>query len=56
MLTGAEIPPTVEFGPGLVIMHGNGIVVHPDVRAGADCVIDQQVTLGKTIGGGTRHG
>ncbi len=27
-------------------MHGNGIVVHPRTRAGRDCVLYQQVTLG----------
>jgi serine O-acetyltransferase len=46
LLTGVEIPPSAEFGEGLVIMHGNGIVVHPWVRAGARCVLYQQVTLG----------
>ncbi len=46
VLTGVEIPPTAEFGDGLVIMHGQGIVVHPLTRAGRDCVLYQQVTIG----------
>jgi serine O-acetyltransferase len=46
VLTGVEIPPSAEFGPGLMIMHGNGIVVHPEVRAGRNCILYQQVTLG----------
>lgn len=39
VLTGAEIPPTASFGPGLLIMHGCGIVVHPKTRAGRDCTL-----------------
>jgi serine O-acetyltransferase len=46
VLTGVEIPPTAEFGDGLIIMHGHGIVVHPHTRAGRDCVLYQQVTIG----------
>jgi serine O-acetyltransferase len=46
VLTGVEIPPSASFGPGLMIMHGSGIVVHPRTRAGRDCTIYQHVTLG----------
>jgi serine O-acetyltransferase len=48
VVTGVEIPPTAQFGDGLVIMHGNGIVVHPATRAGRDCTLYQQVTIGST--------
>jgi len=52
VLTGVEIPPTVEFGDGLIIMHGHGIVVHPQARAGRDCVLYHQVTIGsRTLNG-----
>lgn len=46
VLTGVEIPPTASFGPGLIIMHGCGIVVHPKTRAGRDCTLYQGVTIG----------
>jgi serine O-acetyltransferase len=50
MLTGVEIPPSVQFGDGLVIMHGHGIVIHADTRVGTDCAIYQQVTIGNRGG------
>jgi serine O-acetyltransferase len=53
VLTGVEIPPSADFGPGLLIMHGHGIVVHGQVRAGRDCVLYQQVTLGSRSTEGT---
>lgn len=43
---GTEISPLATIGPGLVIMHGSGIVVGPQVRAGRDLIIYQGVTLG----------
>jgi serine O-acetyltransferase len=52
VLTGVEIPPSAEFGPGLVIMHGQGIVVHACARAGRDCVLYQQATIGVAPTGG----
>jgi serine O-acetyltransferase len=52
VLTGVEIPPSASFGPGLVIMHGLGIVVHPRTRAGRDCTLYQHTTIGsRTIEG-----
>jgi serine O-acetyltransferase len=45
-LTGVDIPPSAHFGDGLMIMHGNGIVVHFMTRAGERCTIYQGVTLG----------
>lgn len=47
-LTGVEIPPSAQFGEGLIVMHGCGIVVHPRVRGGRDCTLYQGVTLGST--------
>jgi serine O-acetyltransferase len=52
VLTGVEIPPTADFGKGLTIMHGVGIVVHHATRAGRDCTLYQGVTLGSTSVGG----
>ena len=46
VLTGVEIEPGAALGPGLVIMHGHGIVIDRKVRVGAACQIFQQVTLG----------
>ena len=58
VLTAVEIPPSVEIGPGLVIMHGTGIVVHPHARLGANCAIFQHVTIGSAVehGGAPRIG
>jgi serine O-acetyltransferase len=46
VLTGVEIPPTAQFGKGLVIVHGHGIVVHHATRAGENCTLYQQATIG----------
>lgn len=45
-LTGVEIHPGAQFGPGLVIGHTPGIVVNARVRVGADCYLFHGVTLG----------
>jgi len=45
-VTGADIPLTCKIGGGLLIPHPNGIVIHPDVRIGVNCLIFQQVTIG----------
>lgn len=49
-VTGADIPLGTQLGGGLLLPHPNGIVVHPDVVVGPNCLIFQQVTLG--AGGG----
>ena len=57
VVTGADIPLNCSIGGGLLIPHPNGIVIHPDVRVGPNCLIFQQVTLGArsakvpTVGG-----
>lgn len=43
---GAEIDLNVQIGGGLLIPHPNGIVIHPQVVIGPNCLIFQQVTLG----------
>jgi serine O-acetyltransferase len=52
ILTSVDIPPTAAFGEGLLIMHGSGIVVHPDAVVGQGCVIYQQVTIGSSSADG----
>lgn len=44
--TGADIPLGSQIGGGLLLLHPNGIVIHPDARIGPNCLIFQQVTLG----------
>lgn len=50
VITGAEIPVTTRIGGGLLLPHPNGIVIHPAVVIGVNCILFQQVTLG-TRGG-----
>jgi serine O-acetyltransferase len=45
-VTGADIPLNCQIGGGLLIPHPNGIVIHPDVKIGVNCLIFQQVTIG----------
>jgi serine O-acetyltransferase len=44
--TGAEIHLNAKIDGGLLLPHPNGIVIHPDVLIGPNCLIFQQVTLG----------
>lgn len=46
VITGADIPIACKIGGGLLIPHPNGIVIHPDVIIGHNCLIFQQVTIG----------
>lgn len=46
VVTGADIPLNVEIEGGLLMPHPQGIVIHPDVRIGPNCLLMQQVTLG----------
>jgi len=45
-LTGVDIAPAAEFGPGLRISHGVGVVVGNAVRVGSRALLMQGVTLG----------
>jgi serine O-acetyltransferase len=49
-IAAADIPINCSIGGGLLIPHPNGIVIHPSVKIGVNCLIFQQVTLG-TRGG-----
>jgi len=55
-LTGIEIHPAAEIGPGLFIDHGMGVVIGETAKLGADVTIYQGVTLGGTgFATGKRH-
>jgi len=45
-VTGADIPLNTRIGGGLLLPHPNGVVIHPEVRIGPNCLIFQQVTFG----------
>ncbi|HVS14243.1 MAG TPA: hypothetical protein VMV46_09980 [Thermoanaerobaculia bacterium] len=45
-LTGVDVNPNADLGPGLVISHGVGLVVGGGVVAGRDLLLHHQVTLG----------
>jgi serine O-acetyltransferase len=55
VLHGIEIPPTVDVGPGFVIYHPSGIVLHGNVRVGARFRVHTGAVLGirGSSGGGT---
>lgn len=54
--TGADIPLNTKIGGGLLIPHPNGLVFHPEVEIGPNCLIFQQVTLGSNGKGFPRIG
>jgi len=45
-VTGAAIPLGCRISGGLLLPHPNGVVIHPGVEIGPNCLIFQQVTLG----------
>lgn len=46
-LTGADLPPDADIGPGLHLPHPVGVVVGHGCEIGSDCTILQGVTLGE---------
>lgn len=50
-VTASDIPINTRLGGGLLLPHPSGIVIHPDVTVGPNCLIFQQVTLGLGHGG-----
>ncbi len=55
-LTGVEIHPGAELGPGLFIDHGMGVVIGETSEVGRNCTLYQGVTLGGTsLQHGKRH-
>ena len=53
ILAGTDIPINTQIGGGLLMPHPNGIVMHPSVKIGPNCLILQQVTLGSNEEGET---
>jgi serine O-acetyltransferase len=53
VVAAADIPINSQIQGGLLMMHPNGIVIHPDATIGPNCLILQQVTIvaGVKIGG-----
>lgn len=55
-LTGIEIHPGAQLGPGLFIDHGMGVVIGETAEVGADVMMYHGVTLGgSTLNRGKRH-
>jgi len=50
VVTGADIPLNSKLGGGLMMIHPNGIVIHPRATIGPNCLIFQQVTIGTAKG------
>jgi serine O-acetyltransferase len=56
ILTGVDIHPGAQLGPGLFIDHGTGVVIGETAEVGADVTIYHGVTLGGTsLQRGKRH-
>jgi serine O-acetyltransferase len=51
VVTGADIPLLCQLGGGLLLPHPNGVVIHPSVVIGPNCLLFQQVTIGATQDG-----
>lgn len=51
-LTGIELGRGARIGPGLLVMHGSGVVVHGHAALGEECVLLQGVTVGNRRAGG----
>lgn len=45
-LTGVDVSPGARIGPGLMIVHGVGLVIGNQARIGADAMLLHQVTIG----------
>jgi len=52
LVTGIDIPRSVRIGPGLLIHHFGGIIMHPGARIGANCTLRHGVTIGARAGTG----
>jgi len=52
VVSGASIPLNTQIGGGFVMLHTQGIVIHPDTIIGNNCMICQNVTLGTSGGPG----
>lgn len=50
LVTQSEIPLNADIGGGLLLPHPQGIVIHPSVRIGVNCLLFHQTTLGVSGG------
>lgn len=48
-LLGIEIPPRAKIEGGLVIFHGQGIVIHDKARIGRNCMLRHGITIGTSL-------
>lgn len=46
LATGIDIPRRARVGPGLLIHHFGGIIIHPNAVIGARCIMRHGVTIG----------
>lgn len=46
LMTGIDIPRSARIGPGLLIHHFGGIIIHPESQIGSRCVMRHGVTIG----------
>jgi serine O-acetyltransferase len=49
IVSGADIPLNCQIAGGLKLTHPNGVVIHPKASIGPNCLILQQVTIGKNV-------
>ncbi|WP_013321789.1 serine O-acetyltransferase [Gloeothece verrucosa] len=49
VVSGADIPLNCQLGGGLLLLHPQGIVIHPEAVIGVNCAIFQQVTIVKSV-------
>jgi putative colanic acid biosynthesis acetyltransferase WcaB len=48
-----ELPAKTEIGPGLIIFHGQALVVNDHTRIGSNCILRHSTTIGcKTLANG----
>jgi serine acetyltransferase/GT2 family glycosyltransferase len=52
---GADLHWDAELAPGVIIVHGNGLVISHAARVGPGCILFQHVTLGESVDPETRR-
>jgi serine O-acetyltransferase len=51
IVASADVPLNCQkLGGGLIMMHPNGIIIHPEASLGPNCMLFQQVTIGTRTG------
>jgi serine O-acetyltransferase len=49
VVTGADIPLNCQIGGGFLMIHPNGVVIHPGCKIGPNCLFLQQVTVVENV-------